>query len=121
MLVRRAVAPLDDILMSVTRHRHVGFPWLRVLSPMYPLRMQTKVKETRRKGVTRLSSKNQATIPVAALRAAGVQAGDALRIEVTGPGEIKLIRVADRIDRFAGSLPGVYPKGYLRKLRNEWR
>ncbi len=71
--------------------------------------------------MTRLSSKNQATIPVAALRIAGVQPGDAIRIEATGPGEIKIVRVADRIERFAGSLPGVYPKGYLKKLRGEWR
>jgi bifunctional DNA-binding transcriptional regulator/antitoxin component of YhaV-PrlF toxin-antitoxin module len=83
--------------------------------------MSKKVKEPRRRGVTRLSSKNQATIPVAVLRDAGVRPGDAIRIEATGPGEIKLARVADRIERFAGTLPGVYPKGFLKKLRGEWR
>jgi bifunctional DNA-binding transcriptional regulator/antitoxin component of YhaV-PrlF toxin-antitoxin module len=83
--------------------------------------MGRKVKGTRRKGITRLSSKNQATIPVSVLREAGVSPGDVIRIEAVGPGEIKLLRVADRIERFAGSVPGVYPKGYLKKLRGEWR
>ena len=82
--------------------------------------MGKKVKDTRRKSVTRLSSKNQATIPVAVLRAAGVGPGDAIRIESTAPGEIKLVRVANRIDRFAGSVPGRFPKGLLKKLRSEW-
>lgn len=83
--------------------------------------MSEKVKVPRRKGVTRLSSKNQATIPVAVLREAGFGPGDAVRIEVGGPGEIKLLRVADRVERFAGSVPGAYPKGLLKKLRSEWR
>jgi bifunctional DNA-binding transcriptional regulator/antitoxin component of YhaV-PrlF toxin-antitoxin module len=83
--------------------------------------MVKEVKQPRRKGVTRLSSKNQATIPVSVLREAGFGAGDAVRIEASGPGEIRLLRVADRIERFAGSVPGVYPKGYLKKLRREWR
>jgi bifunctional DNA-binding transcriptional regulator/antitoxin component of YhaV-PrlF toxin-antitoxin module len=84
--------------------------------------MDEKVKASRRKRITRLSSKNQATIPVAVLREAGVAAGDALRIEACGPGEIRLVRMADRIERFAGSVPsGVYPRGYLKKLRGEWR
>ena len=83
--------------------------------------MRKKVKDQRRKGVTRLSSKNQTTIPVSVLRDAGVSPGDAIRIEATGPGEIKLSRVADRIERWAGTLPATYPRGYLKKLRGEWR
>jgi bifunctional DNA-binding transcriptional regulator/antitoxin component of YhaV-PrlF toxin-antitoxin module len=71
--------------------------------------------------MTRVSSKNQATLPVAVLRTAGVRAGDVLRAEAAGPGEIRLVLVADRIERYAGSLPRTYPKGYLKKLRGEWR
>lgn len=81
--------------------------------------MNRKVK--RRKGVTRLSSKNQATIPVAVLQDAGVRSGDPLRVEAAGPGEIRLISVRGRVDRYAGALPSTYPTGYLRKLRGEWR
>lgn len=87
---------------------------------MYPLLVNPKVKK-RRKGVTRLSSKNQATIPVAVLEEAGVRPGDPLRVEAAGPGEIRLVSVRGRIERFAGTLPGTYPKGYLSKIRREWR
>ena len=82
--------------------------------------MAKKVKEPGRKRTSRLSSKNQATIPVAVLRAAKVEPGDNIEISATGPGEIRITRVLDRVDRFAGSMPGVYPKGYLNKLRREW-
>lgn len=83
--------------------------------------MVRKVKQPRRRGVTRLSSKNQATIPVAVLRESGVRPGDALRVEASAPGEIKLVRLPGRIERYAGTLPGTYPKGFLKKLRGEWR
>jgi len=82
--------------------------------------MTKKVKK-RIKGVTKLSSKNQATIPVAVLRETGVNPGEPLRIESAGPGEIRLISVRGRVERFAGSVPGAYPKGYLRRIRREWR
>ena len=73
------------------------------------------------RGRTRLSAKNQATIPVAALRKAGLRPGDELRVEASGLGRIVLARVDDALARHAGRLTGVYPKGYLRKLRAEWR
>ena len=82
--------------------------------------MARKVKK-RRKGITRLSSKNQATIPVAVLEETGVRSGDPLRVEAAGPGEIRLVSVRGRIERFAGTLPATYPKGYLHKIRGEWR
>ncbi len=74
-------------------------------------------KRTRRRGTTRLSAKNQATIPVEALR----KAGDELRVEAAGPGRVVLVRTDDVITRYAGSMPGVYPRGYLERLRLEWR
>jgi bifunctional DNA-binding transcriptional regulator/antitoxin component of YhaV-PrlF toxin-antitoxin module len=79
------------------------------------------VKRQRYRGRTRLSAKNQATIPVAALRGAGLKAGDELRVESAGAGRIVLTRVEEPIAAYAGRLTGVYPKGSLRKLRREWR
>lgn len=80
-----------------------------------------KVKVTRRRGRSRISAKNQATIPVTALRDAGLRAGDEVLVEAAGPGRIMLARATDPIARHAGSLTGMYPKGYLKKLRREWR
>jgi bifunctional DNA-binding transcriptional regulator/antitoxin component of YhaV-PrlF toxin-antitoxin module len=79
------------------------------------------VKRPRRPGHTRISAKNQATLPVAALRRAGLKAGDRLRVEAAGAGRIVLVRTDDVIARHKGCLTGVYPKGYLHRLRAEWR
>ena len=81
--------------------------------------MTARVKH-RRRGYTRVSAKNQVTIPVATLRDAGIRTGDTLRAEVRGPGEVVLIRDEDPLDRFAGALTGVYEPGELDKLRDEW-
>ena len=79
------------------------------------------VKRVRQRGQTRLSAKNQATIPVAALRRAGLKAGDELSVDSAGAGRIVLTRVEETIAAYAGRLTGVYPKGSLQKLRREWR
>jgi bifunctional DNA-binding transcriptional regulator/antitoxin component of YhaV-PrlF toxin-antitoxin module len=80
-----------------------------------------RVKASRRRGRTRLSTKNQATIPVAALRRAGLKPGDELHVEAAGAGRIVLTRVAETVATYAGRLTGVYPKGALQTLRREWR
>jgi bifunctional DNA-binding transcriptional regulator/antitoxin component of YhaV-PrlF toxin-antitoxin module len=80
-----------------------------------------KVKRPRRRGRTRLSAKHQATIPVAALRQAGLKPGDELQVEAAGPGRIVLTRVQEPLAGYAGRLTGIYPKGALQKLRREWR
>ena len=79
-----------------------------------------QVKHVRRRGRTRISGKNQVTIPLDALTAAGLKIGDRLRADVSGPGRITLVREEDPIERFAGALTGVYPVGYLEDLRREW-
>lgn len=79
------------------------------------------VKRSRRQGCTRLSAKHQATIPVAALRRAGLRPGDELRVEAVGAGRIVLTRVEETLAKYAGRLTGVYPRGSLRRLRREWR
>ena len=81
----------------------------------------------RRRGFTRLSRKNQVTIPVAVLERAGVGPGDEFRVEADEGGRIILQpekSVADRrravIAALRGKYSGVYPPGYLDALRDEW-
>jgi len=81
----------------------------------------TIVKRRRQRGRTRISAKNQATIPVVALRRAGLKPGDEVQVEAIGAGRIVLIRVEETLAGYAGRLTGVYPKGSLQKLRREWR
>lgn len=66
-----------------------------------------------------MSSKNQVTIPVEALRGAGLRPGVELDVRAEGPGRIILERSDDPVERLAGMF--TYPKGYLKKLRREWR
>jgi AbrB family looped-hinge helix DNA binding protein len=80
----------------------------------------SEVKHRRRRGHTRISRKNQATLPVEALRQAGLKAGDELMVEAAGAGRIVLVRADDLIARHAGQAPGVYPHDHLRDLREEW-
>jgi bifunctional DNA-binding transcriptional regulator/antitoxin component of YhaV-PrlF toxin-antitoxin module len=77
-----------------------------------------KVRKTRRRGRTRITTKNQVTLPVDALRAAGLEAGEEVSVESDGPGRITILRADDVIARYAGTLS--YPAGYLEELRNEW-
>jgi len=80
--------------------------------------MAAKVKRGR--GTTRLSRKNQITLPVAALSAAHVSQGDQLRVSAKGNGRILLERFVDPLDEFAGSIPGLAAATQLGKLRDEW-
>ena len=82
--------------------------------------MKRQVKERRRRGFTRVSTKHQVTLPVDALLGAGIRTGDRLRAEVRGPGELVLIRDVDPVDQFSGTLTDVYAPGAVDELRREW-
>lgn len=88
-----------------------------------PMGSRVKVEQSHRDRPTRgsrISSKNQVTLPVAALGAAGLHAGDRVRVDVVGPGELVLVREPDPVSEFAGRLTGVYGPDYLDELRDEW-
>lgn len=74
----------------------------------------------RKRGTTRVTAKNQVTLPVDALRGAGVQPGERLAAHADGPGRIVLERELDPVDRHAGALTGVWPADALDALRDEW-
>jgi bifunctional DNA-binding transcriptional regulator/antitoxin component of YhaV-PrlF toxin-antitoxin module len=81
--------------------------------------LRVKKGRVRRRGYAHVSRKNQITLPVDALRRAGIASGDDLRVDVVGKGRIALVRDDDPLERYAGTFR--YPTGYLRKLRSEWR
>jgi bifunctional DNA-binding transcriptional regulator/antitoxin component of YhaV-PrlF toxin-antitoxin module len=81
---------------------------------------EVKAKGRRPRGRSRISTKNQVTLPVEALRAAGLQTGDRVRIDALGPGELRVVREPDPLASFAGRLRGLYGPDYLAELRREW-
>lgn len=60
------------------------------------------------------------TLPVDALVTAGLKPGDSLLVEAKTNGEIVLRREEDPLDKYIGSMTGMYPPGYLDELRDEW-
>jgi AbrB family looped-hinge helix DNA binding protein len=72
--------------------------------------------------MTRVSTKHQVTIPVEALRDAGLKPGDTVKVEARGAGQVILTRLDELLDRYSGCLDS---KGDLRRrvegLREEWR
>jgi AbrB family looped-hinge helix DNA binding protein len=71
--------------------------------------------------MSRLSSKNQVTIPVDVLRQAGIKPGDEVDVRATGDGRIEIEAAEDIVGRFAGAMPrGTYPPNAARDLGYEW-
>jgi bifunctional DNA-binding transcriptional regulator/antitoxin component of YhaV-PrlF toxin-antitoxin module len=81
---------------------------------LYYLRAKVKV-------MPKVSSKNQVTLPVEAMRAAGLRAGDEITVRPVGDGEIMLATRGSRIRRHAGVATGIYTAGELDRLRDEWK
>lgn len=67
----------------------------------------------------RISTKNQITIPVAALEEAGLHTGDQVVVEALDEGELRIRRGAASFDSAFGALTGTYPPGYLDQLDAE--
>ena len=59
-------------------------------------------EKKRRRGVTRVSRKHQITVPVDALRAAGLGVGDRLKVLVAEGGRIVLEREVDPVRSMQG-------------------
>jgi bifunctional DNA-binding transcriptional regulator/antitoxin component of YhaV-PrlF toxin-antitoxin module len=68
----------------------------------------------------RVSSKNQVTLPVEAMRAAGLRAGDEVTVRPIGDGEVVVAARESRVRRHAGIARGIYRDGELERLRDEW-
>jgi AbrB family looped-hinge helix DNA binding protein len=69
--------------------------------------------------VSKISSKNQVTIPVAALDESGLRSGEEVVVEPVGDGELRVRRTALTFDSAFGALTGTYPAGYLERLDAE--
>lgn len=67
----------------------------------------------------KISSKNQVTIPVAALEEAGMHAGDDVVVEALERGEVRVRKGALTYESAFGALTDVYPDGYLERLDAE--
>jgi AbrB family looped-hinge helix DNA binding protein len=67
----------------------------------------------------KISTKNQVTLPVAALEEAGLRAGDEVVIEAMAEGELCVRRSAVSFDSAFGALTGTYHPGYLEQLDAE--
>lgn len=67
----------------------------------------------------RISTKNQLTIPIAALDEAGLRAGDEVSVEALEDGELRVRRGTPAFEEAFGALTGVYPPDYLATLDAE--
>lgn len=68
----------------------------------------------------RVSSKNQVTLPVKAMRASGLSAGDEVTVRPVGDGEVVVAARGSRVRRHAGIADGVYEPVEGDRLRGEW-
>ncbi len=82
--------------------------------------MTNAVKVKRRRGFTKVSAKNQVTLPVDVLAAAHLNPGDSLKVEADGEGRVVLVREADPWYTAIGSVPGLSAATNLQALRDEW-
>ena len=69
---------------------------------------------------TRIDAENRVTLPVEARAAAGLRAGDRVRVRADGAGRIVLTAEDDVVTKWAGSFDDVYREGCLEALRRDW-
>jgi bifunctional DNA-binding transcriptional regulator/antitoxin component of YhaV-PrlF toxin-antitoxin module len=65
----------------------------------------------------KISSKHQITLPVSALRDAGLREGDEVTVAAEGPDAIVVRRVVRAPEEAFGVFDGLYEPGYLDALR----
>ena len=70
--------------------------------------------------MSKVSSKNQITLPVETMRAAGLHPGDEVTVRPIGDGEIIVAARGSRVRRHAGIANGIYRDGELDLLGDEW-
>ncbi|MCX6445915.1 MAG: AbrB/MazE/SpoVT family DNA-binding domain-containing protein, partial [Actinobacteria bacterium] len=80
------------------------------------------VQRRGRTSTSRISSKNQLTVPVDILRKAGLSEGDDVRFMYLEDGSISVVKAANsnEIMQFAGALTGLYDGFDLNEERNSW-
>jgi bifunctional DNA-binding transcriptional regulator/antitoxin component of YhaV-PrlF toxin-antitoxin module len=69
----------------------------------------------------KISSKNQVTLPLKAMRAAGLHPGDEVDVRAAGDSEVVLAVRGSRVRRHAGIATGIYRRDELDRLRDEWQ
>ena len=80
------------------------------------------VQRAGRTSTSRLSSKNQLTVPVAILRRVGLEAGDEVEFVVNGAGFIQ-IQVEGQVNpvlNLVGAFPGIFDEFDQEKERAAW-
>jgi bifunctional DNA-binding transcriptional regulator/antitoxin component of YhaV-PrlF toxin-antitoxin module len=90
--------------------------------------MTTKVKAKKKAALTRrgrtstskLSSKNQLTVPVDILREAGINEGDLVRFQISDSGAIEIKREEHPMASLIGITSGLYSDFDLRADRDSW-
>ena len=88
-----------------------------------PKRLSSAAAHRRgRTSTSRISSKNQLTVPVDILRKAGLSEGDNVRFMYLEDGSISVVKAAssNEIMQFAGALTGLYDDFDLNEERNSW-
>ena len=88
-----------------------------------PKRLSSAAAQRRgRTSTSRISSKNQLTVPVDILRKAGLSEGDNVRFMYLEDGSISVVKAANsnEIMQFAGALTGLYDGFDLNEERNSW-
>ena len=70
--------------------------------------------------MARVSSKNQVTLPVEAMRAVGLHAGEEVAVRPIGDGELIIAALGSRIRRHAGIATRIYAAGEFDRRRDAW-
>jgi bifunctional DNA-binding transcriptional regulator/antitoxin component of YhaV-PrlF toxin-antitoxin module len=73
----------------------------------------------KRRGETTISRRHQVTVPVDAMRAAGLRPSNRLKVFSAGAGRVLLERIDDPLAEFAGALTGKLDRALIEGLRRE--